>query len=91
VLELTGTNPPTRPFARQNAFALQKHTILSVLSFSQDVLAPAVDQPALYTYLTGLPSTGSTLYRPIVAADAVHSMYISNPAGLISALKNGVL
>jgi pimeloyl-ACP methyl ester carboxylesterase len=91
VLELTGTNPATRPFARQNAFASQNHTILTVLSFSQDVLAPAVDQPALYTYLTGRPSTGNTLYRPIVTADAVHSMYLSNPAGLITALKNGVL
>jgi pimeloyl-ACP methyl ester carboxylesterase len=90
-LELTGVNPVTRPKARQNAFANQNGTLLSVLSFSQDVLAPAVDQPALYTYLTGRPSTGSTtLYRPIVTSDAVHSMYISNPGGLITAIKNGV-
>ena len=90
-LELTGTNPVTRPSARQNAFAVNKGTLLSVLSFSQDVLTPAVDQPALYTYLTGRPSTGSTtLYRPIVTSDAVHAMFISNPAGLIAALKNGV-
>jgi pimeloyl-ACP methyl ester carboxylesterase len=89
--ELTGINPPTRPLVRQNAFATSKGTILSVLSFSQDVLAPAIDQGPLYTYLTGLSSTGTTLYRPIVAADAVHAMYISNPTGLIAALKNGVL
>jgi hypothetical protein len=40
--------------------------------------------------LTGKPSTGATPYRPIVANDAVHSMYISNPTGLIAALKSGV-
>jgi pimeloyl-ACP methyl ester carboxylesterase len=91
VLELTGVNPPTRPFTRQRAFAVKNGTLLTVLSFSQDVLAPAVDQDDLYTYLTGLPSTGITLYRPIVAADAVHSMYISNPTGLLTALKNGVI
>jgi hypothetical protein len=35
-------------------------------------------------------ATGTTLYRPIVAADAVHSMYILDSTGLIAALKNGV-
>jgi hypothetical protein len=91
LLELVGVNPPTRPFVRQNAFAPSKGTVLTVIAGSQDVLTPAIDQDDLYTYLTGLPSTGLTLYRPIVAADAVHSMYISNPMGLLSALKNGVL
>lgn len=92
VLELVGTSAPLwRPFVRQNAFALQNGTVLSVIAGSQDVLTPIVDQPSLYTYLTGLPSTGVTLYRPVVADDAVHSMYVSNPTGLLSALKNGVI
>lgn len=91
-LELTGTTAPLiRPSVRQKAFATSKGTLLSVLSFSQDVLAPAVDQPALYTYLTGNQANGNSLYRPIVTSDAVHSMYISNPTGLLTALKNGVL
>lgn len=91
-IELTGVvgNPDTRPACRRNAFAANNGTLLSVLSFSQDALARAVDQPALYTFLTGKPSTGASLYRPIVANDAVHAMFISNPAGLIAALKNGV-
>ena len=91
-VELTGVvgNPDTRPACRQNAFAPANGTILSVLSFSQDALVRATEQPALYTFLTGKPSTGNTLYRPIVADDAVHSMYVSNPAGLLSALKNGL-
>ena len=91
-VELTGLvgNPDTRPACRQNAFSQQNGTALSLLSFSEDALTRASDQPALYTFLTGKPSTGNTLYRAIVAADAVHAMFISNPAGLISALKNGV-
>jgi pimeloyl-ACP methyl ester carboxylesterase len=92
VLELTGTSAPLeRPFVRHNAFTLYNGTVLTVIAGSQDVLAPIVDQSILYTYLTGLPSTGVTLYRPVVAPDAVHSMYISNPTGLLDALKNGVL
>lgn len=91
-LELVGTSAPLwRPAVRQNAFSLNNGTILTVVAGSQDVLTPIVDQPALYTYLTGLPSTGVTLYRPVVADDAVHSMYVSNPTGLLSALKNGVI
>jgi hypothetical protein len=38
-----------------------------------------------------LSATGLTLYRPVVADDAVHSMFISNPTGMIDALKNGVI
>jgi pimeloyl-ACP methyl ester carboxylesterase len=76
-----------RPLVRKDAFALKNGTLLMVLSFSEDVLTPAVDQDKLYTYLTGLPSTGLTLYRPIVADDAVHSMYIANPKGLIAHLR----
>jgi hypothetical protein len=39
-------------------------------------------------YLTG---SSGPLYRPVVAADAVHGMNMSNPTGLLSALRNGVL
>jgi pimeloyl-ACP methyl ester carboxylesterase len=90
-LELTGTSAPLwRPSVRQGAFKPLNGTILSVIAGSQDVLTPIVDQPDLYTYLTGLPSSGVTLYRPVVADDAVHSMYMSNPTGLLQALRNGV-
>jgi pimeloyl-ACP methyl ester carboxylesterase len=91
-LELVGTSAPLwRPFVRQNAFQPQNGTVLSVVAGSQDVLTPQVDQPILYTYLTGLGATGRTLYRPVNTDDAVHSMYISNPTGLLDALKNGVI
>lgn len=92
VLELVGTTPPLeRPFVRQQAFALRNGTALSVVAGSQDVLTPIVDQPVLYTYLTGLAATGSSLYRPVVEDDAVHSMFVSNPVGLLGALENGVI
>jgi pimeloyl-ACP methyl ester carboxylesterase len=91
-LQLVGTTAPLwRPFVRQNAFALRNGTVLSVIAGSQDVLTPIVDQPILYTYLSGLPATGVTLYRPVVADDAVHSVYISNPTEVLAALRNGVI
>jgi pimeloyl-ACP methyl ester carboxylesterase len=89
LFQLTATSGAfVRPGCRQGAFALQNGTLLSVISFSQDVLTPAVDQNALYVYLNG---GSGPLYRPVVAADAVHSMFLSNPAGLITALRNGVM
>jgi len=90
-VELVGTSGPLqRPFVRQSAFAPSNGTVLTVIAGSQDVLTPIVDQPILYTYLTGLPSTGVTLYRPIVADDAVHSVYISNPTEVLAALRDGI-
>ncbi len=77
-----------RPFVREGAFAPRNGTILTVFSFSQDVLCPAWDQDELYTYLTGLSADGPlTLYKPIVADDAVHSTYISNPTAIVEALR----
>jgi pimeloyl-ACP methyl ester carboxylesterase len=88
LLELTGTTSPQwRPAARQNAFAIRNGTVLSVISMSQDILTPAADQDDLYLYLTG---SSGPLYRPVVAADAVHGMLMSNPTGLITAIRNGV-
>ncbi len=80
-----------RPAAREKAFALKNGTALTVIGFSQDVLAPIVDQPGLYTYLTGIPSTSPfSLYRGVVADDAAHSMFVSNPTGLLNALRCGI-
>jgi pimeloyl-ACP methyl ester carboxylesterase len=74
-----------RPAVRQGAFAPRNGTLLALYSFSQDVLVPAGDLGPLYTYLIG---RNGLLYRNIVADDAVHSMFISNPSGLIQALKD---
>ncbi len=80
-----------RPAARQNAFALKNGTALTVIGFSQDILAPIVDQPGLYTYLTGIPGDHRlSLYRAVITDDAVHSMFVSNPTGLLHALRCGI-
>ena len=84
-LQLSTTPPVPRPSVREGAFALRNGTVLTVVSFSQDALTPAVDQQAMYVHLLG---RNGFLYRPIVAADAVHSMYISNPTGMLHALRD---
>ena len=48
-------------------------------------LIPIRNQGPLYDHLTG--TSNRLLYRQVVAADAVHNMFISNPSGLISALR----
>lgn len=99
VLELNGNfcqgNPDSpssvglcRPFVRPGAFAHGLGTRLTVIGFSQDVLTPFVDQDDLYAYLTG-EGGGPNLYRPVVSDDAVHSMFISNPSEVVSAIRNG--
>jgi pimeloyl-ACP methyl ester carboxylesterase len=100
VLELNGTlcqgNPDApssaglcRPFVRAGAFSPEQGTRLMVLGFSQDSLTPGVDQDDLYTYLTGITEQGPYLFRPTVSDDAVHSMFISNPPAVVSAIRNG--
>jgi pimeloyl-ACP methyl ester carboxylesterase len=80
--QLVGAIPGLpRPSARQGAFALRNGTVLTVLGFSEDILCPIALQQPLYEHLLG---RSGLLYRPIVAPDAVHSMVITNPAGMLS-------
>lgn len=81
--ETTVTIP--RPSVDASAFALRHGTIATVVSFSEDILVPADDLAQLYPYLTG--DQRDVLYRPVTAPDAVHAMYISNPAAVVDALR----
>lgn len=74
-----------RPTVSGRAFALNHGTLLAVVSFGQDVLVPAVNLAPLYEYLTG--DTHDILYREVSTADAVHGMLMSNPAGLLDAIR----
>jgi pimeloyl-ACP methyl ester carboxylesterase len=74
-----------RPTVRAGAFGPRNGTLATVVSFSEDVLVPAADLKDLYEHLTG--DTRDRLYRPVVAADAVHATYISNPAEVVAALR----
>jgi pimeloyl-ACP methyl ester carboxylesterase len=83
-----GTVTLQRPGADAGIFAPRNGTRLTVVSFSQDTLVPAVDLDDLYAYLTG--DTSAILYRPVTAADAVHGMFISNPAAVVAALRGAL-
>lgn len=81
-----------RPYVRPNAFAPENGTRLTVLGFSQDVLTPIVDQDELFSYLTGIAEGSEDppyLYRPVVGTFAVHSMFVSDPAEVVAAIRNG--
>lgn len=83
--QLVGAIPGLpRPSARQGAFApLQHGTLLTVVGFSEDILTPVSVQPALYEHLIG---RRGLLYQEVVAPDAVHSMVITNPSGVLDQL-----
>jgi ABC-type transport system substrate-binding protein len=83
--QLVGAIPGLpRPSAREGAFApLQHGTLLTLVGFSEDILTPAALQPALYKHLLG---RNGVMYHEIVAPDAVHSMVITNPQGILSQL-----
>ncbi len=74
-----------RPTVDAEAFAPRHGTRLTLLGFSQDVLVPSATLGDLYTYLTGRPE--DTGYRHVVADDAVHNTFTSNPDGVTAALK----
>ncbi len=87
LLQLVGQLALPRPSARKGAFHPRNGTRLTLLSFSEDILVPAGDLDDLYTHLLGLPAHPRKSYRAIVAADAVHGMFISNPQGILDQLK----
>jgi pimeloyl-ACP methyl ester carboxylesterase len=81
--ETTVTIP--RPTVDAGAFDIRRGTLLTIASFSQDVLVPPADLEQLYTYLTG--DQRELFYRPVSADDAVHATYISNPGIVVDALR----
>jgi pimeloyl-ACP methyl ester carboxylesterase len=83
--QLVGAIPGLpRPSARQGAFApLVNGTLLTIIGFSEDILTPAALQPALYQHLLGRQGL---MYQEVIAPDAVHSMFIINPVGMLDQL-----
>jgi pimeloyl-ACP methyl ester carboxylesterase len=88
-LQLTDQLLPAlpRPAVRRGAFAPIRGTLLTLISFSQDVLTPQVDHQALYEYLIGRQGL---LYRPIATPTAVHNMHITEPANVIAAIREQI-
>jgi pimeloyl-ACP methyl ester carboxylesterase len=82
--QLVGSIPGLpRPSARAGAFALRNGTLLTVVGFSEDILTPAAQQEPLYEHHLG---RRGLLYQEVVAPDAVHSMVITNPHGMLDQL-----
>lgn len=84
-LQLAGQIPLPRPSVREGAFSTRNGTVLMLVSFSQDVLTPQVDHDDLYRHLVGRPGL---LFRPIVAPEAVHSMFLTDPVGMLRELRD---
>jgi pimeloyl-ACP methyl ester carboxylesterase len=93
LLELTESSVPLpdggtftlqRPSVSAGILARDRGTVTTVVSFSEDTLVPAPNLQPLYEYLTG--DKNDSLYRPVVAADAVHAMVISNPDAMLDAI-----
>ena len=74
-----------RPSVNAGIFAPSHGTILGVVGFSEDTVVQASFMKPLYEYVTH--DTRDTLYRQVTAADAVHAMLVSNPTGLLDALR----
>jgi pimeloyl-ACP methyl ester carboxylesterase len=70
---------------REGAFAPIRGTLLSVVAFSEDVLTPAIDLDDLYVHLIG---RRGLLFRSVQGPEAVHNMFITDPEGLLAALKS---
>ncbi len=88
-LQLFGKPPfPHKPMIDAGIFGSTHRTSLTVVGFSQDRFFTPEGQLGIYKYLTGDPSGGmysGSRYFCIDSPDAVHGMYYSNPAALLSA------
>jgi pimeloyl-ACP methyl ester carboxylesterase len=73
-----------RPSVSGGTFDPSAGTELIIVSFSEDTLVPAANLERLYLYLTS--DSKKKNYYPVVSPDAVHSMFISNPRGLLRAV-----
>lgn len=77
-----------RPRVSAGAFAARRGTALVLASFSEDTLVPAGNLPDLYGYLSG--DTTQRRLVQVVAPDAVHSIYISNPVAVVEAVREAL-
>jgi len=86
LLQLTDQIPGLpRPTLPRGGFATRNGTLLSVVAFSQDVLVSPNDLDDLYVFLIG--ANNGPLFRFVDTSEAVHSMFIADPVGLLRSLK----
>jgi pimeloyl-ACP methyl ester carboxylesterase len=80
-----GTTVVPRPSVRAGAFASGRGTLLTLVAFREDATVRAADLANLYEYLTG--DNHDWLDRVVTTPDTVHAMYVSNPEGVLDALR----
>jgi hypothetical protein len=83
--DLVELGSPQRPTVSPGIFAPSHGTVLGVVGFSEDSVVQASFMKPLYELVT--QDQGDFLYRQVTAADAVHAMMVSNPEGLLDALR----
>ena len=76
---------PNRPAVRDGAFKTSNGTVLTLLTFAQDVLTPTVNHPALYEQLVG-KKPGKNFVQ-VQNADAVHESITVAPAVVVTQLR----
>ena len=88
LLEIFGRPPfSSRPMIDWGIFNPGRGLSLSIIAFSQDAFYTPEGQFSTYAYLTGDPTGGlyaGRRYYLVDTSDAVHGMYYSNPAALLS-------
>ena len=89
-LQLVGAAPFTgRPAIDAGIFAGANGSQLTVLAFEQDQVNAAAEVSALFSYLVGNDNTGNRLVV-VAGSEAVHSMYVSDPAGVVGAVRGAL-
>ena len=84
-LQLVGAAPfGQRPAIDAGIFAGGNGSQLTVVAFEQDQVIAVAEASALYTYLVGHPGGGNRL-AVVGGSQAVHSMYVSDPSGMLAA------
>jgi pimeloyl-ACP methyl ester carboxylesterase len=88
-LELVGSSGFSRPSAPAGAFAPAHGTHATVITLSEDGFYPHGEHEALYRHLTS-DLSNAALTR-IAAPDAVHDLYLAQPARVAPHILNAVL
>ena len=85
LLELASAPPLQRPTITAGIFSPIHGTILKIVGFSEDTVVPSSFMQPLYELASG--DEKDLLYRLVSAPDAVHGMLVSDPQGLVAALR----
>ena len=80
-LQLVGAPPFQRPAIDAGIFASRYGSQLTVIAFEQDIIVRPEEAAALYAYLTGKRPAGK--FAVVRGSQAVHDLYISDPAALL--------